>query len=56
MRQRFTFINFLGEMVSKQVIHTLISLFQIYPSDLYCLKLKKEKQSMERIVILVSKI
>lgn len=54
MRLGFTFINFPGERASKQVIHTLISLFQIHPSGLYCLKLK-EKQFVERIAIWVSK-
>lgn len=54
MRLGFTFINFPGERASKQVIHTLIFLFKIHPSGLYCLKLT-EKQPMERIVIWVSK-
>lgn len=42
MRLGFTFINLLGEMLSKQDIHTLISLFQIHPSGLYHLKLKEK--------------
>lgn len=42
MRLGFTFINFLRERAAKQVIHTLISLFQIHPSGLVLSKTERK--------------